>query len=374
MYQRIVILIGLSAVIASAGISSGSRAQEAKPDSNAGARNEVELYKKFIQDSCPVEDGWTRPNHAFMVLNAVVADEGTLPSPGNAAFGSFGAFKYCAGSDDSFWLYYPFVGRPRTQADRENFRVTVFGLDSQNKISQSKALYPKRLASNKTKTSITMLEFQLDASGLNAIPVERMEPPSEKKEDADASDAEPQAGFFVFLEIRDVKSAKKQNAEPATEDKNQTSPDSERPKLPADQNQSGIAVQSADAEDLLDAEAKALGQHPETLWLLPPQPLASFTDCIVSPPPELEDEFVGHIAVRLDKERVLVSMHAIVDGNGSGASRARIIIMGPDGKELETLRAANSKSLVGGAWIYGSLTELDSNRLPKYGTIGVAEK
>ncbi len=148
-------------------------------------RTDYERMLKFVEDQCQVEAGWTR----------IGPKQNKISKQGVGNGGGTALFQYCWGPNDSLWLYGSLVDCPQTAEDIAAMRVSVFGLNKDNEITQIATYEPVRFASNKTPISVTMMEFQIDASKW------RMITPEQTKASGSSSRFTP--SVWMFLESRD---------------------------------------------------------------------------------------------------------------------------------------------------------------------------
>lgn len=338
------ILVILGIVAGSPTASIALQTQSESEETQQSDRERYERYKKFVDDICPLENGWERSikNHLHIPESL-------------SGCASHGKFLLFGESENSLWIYCPDIGTSKTEADINNFRLSAYGLNAEKEVSKIKSIFPVRLASNQAETSVTMLEFQIDLSDLNVIPGNRLLPP-EILEDSDIEI--PPDCVLVFLETRDEASCEK--------DESATTQSS------SDKNMSQEVQENAvDEEQLLEAEANALDQHTSTLWLLPPQQLRAFEKRVISP-----KDLNGHVSLRRQGNRMIVAMYGITDRKLRGTPG--LVVMGPEGNEIidtgETrgmmqipIKGTENVSL------FYSCMAIPVKALPDYGTIGITE-
>lgn len=306
-------------------------------DSKDVQSDDQETQQAFIERQllkyCPVEDGWTRVSEVPLVLGT------------DTLGGSYGGITVFKESEKSLWIYHPLVDRPYTKENVDGMRLSAFGLDKNNKVVQAKTYKAVRWASNKTPTSLTLLEFQINLSELKMLPIEIL-----FREFKDPSKEE---GVLLFLERRNESFSRERiKAKDSSQDENKKQ-----------------AVKVIDEEKLLEAETNTLVQHPDTLWLVPPKPVRNFDSAIFTS----NRDFVSHFVIR----RVGKQVQCMAFGLDSDSMRnfPEIIVAGPSGKALQSRGGAASTMSVGHK---GKTTTIISVRsqyedLPKYGAVGVAD-
>ena len=296
-------------------------------------------FESHFAKLCPIEKGWARVEDSFVPLTKSVG------------IGSFGSITMCRESKKSIWLYFPIVDRPYTKADAEGIRLSVFALNKQSKVAQVKTYKPVRWASNKTPTSLSLFEFQIDPSELKMMPGKIAWPKEMPAEEA----ATP--CVFVFLEKRTAETAN---------NKDESSGKKPQAKKQEAKKQ---AAEDLDEDKLIQAEANALEQHSDTLWLSAPHPLSNFESRIYTP----KRDFIGHVLMRRIGKRLLCTAYAIVKGEPQ--EFPELIITGPDGKALPNGGGSAAMSGIkhnGKQWAILTVAR-EYRNLPKFGTVGFAD-